>query len=444
MKKLLISLNIFFFSLSLLLTGCDHLPFPWEPGQIASRPVSGQLLADWLGLQFKLIRTTRNVGAPFLGIHFAYSSIALYESIVHSDPRYRSLGGQLQDLASLPAPPKGTTVCWSASANAALASMLRAFYGRTPGHTPRIDSLEAVYAEQFARAGYSQTAIQAGTDYGRSVAQAVLEYARTGGSATVHPPYVAPVGEGLWEPTPPSFTPAEFPYWGTNRTFVKGSIADVLPPAPPVFSTAPASAFYAMVKEVYDVSNQLTKEQERIARYWEDVPNGQFFSAQGHWSSILRAVITQRKLSLLESSVAYAKMSIAMSDASIAAFRAKYTHNLIRPVTYIHRYFKQPTWRSWIISPNHPEYPSAHASLAMAAATALSEALGSTISFTDRSYEDVGFPVRNYQSFEAAAQEAGISRLYAGVNYKPSVEAGQSMGRKTAHNVITRLRFRHY
>jgi hypothetical protein len=98
-------------------------------------------------------------------------------------------------------------------------------------------------------------------------------------------------------------------------------------------------------------------------------------------------------------------------------------------------------WQPLIITPSHPEYPAAHASVSMAAATALTECLGSSLAFTDHSYDDLGFKPRSFKNFEAAGIEAGLSRFYGGIHYKPSIDAGYALGRKVAANVLAGLKF---
>jgi hypothetical protein len=98
-----------------------------------------------------------------------------------------------------------------------------------------------------------------------------------------------------------------------------------------------------------------------------------------------------------------------------------------------------PDWKSLIITPNHPEYPAAHATVSTAAATALSDALGQSVSFTDHTYDDIGFQPRSFISFEEAANEAGRSRLYGGIHYTPSIDAGHVLGKKTATVVLAGL-----
>jgi hypothetical protein len=77
----------------------------------------------------------------------------------------------------------------------------------------------------------------------------------------------------------------------------------------------------------------------------------------------------------------------------------------------------------------------------MAAAMALTYSLGNNIKFTDHSYDDLGFQPRSFKNFEDAGKEAGLSRLYGGIHYRPSIEAGYVLGAKTAENVKNHIHF---
>ena len=407
-----------------------------------SKPGSGKLLSDWIGLQLHLIRNTKGISQGQIFKYAGLSSIALYESVVHAEKKYRSLAGQLQEFDGLPAAPTDKNTCWHASANAALATILRTFYTSDPLHLKKIDSLETRYQTQFSKEGCSGSDLQTGADYGKAVALAVVAWSKTDGSAKVHPAYQVPKGDGLWEPTPPAFGAPLAPYAYHNRTCVKGSTENTLPPVPAAFSTDPSSPFYIMVKEVYDVSTNLTEEQKAIALFWDDLPDGRSYGAGGHWASIFKQVNDQQKLSLIEAAEAFAKMNIALLDAFNACWKGKYTYNVLRPVTYIQKHMNHADWKPLIITPSHPEYPAAHASLSMAAATALTKTLGNNISFTDHSYDHLGYKARSYKNFEEAGKEAGISRLYGGIHYRPSIHAGYTLGSTTANNVLKGLEFK--
>lgn len=400
-----------------------------------------QLLPDWIKLHLQLVRSTKGLSQVHIGRNFTYASIAFYESIVHGFPKYKTLSGQLQDLAILLPPPTTANFCWAASANAAMASALRSFYGASPQSVRKIDSLEMHYASSFTNEGFSREKIRAATSYGRSVATSILEWAKTDGSTVKHPAYEIPKGDGLWEPTPPSNAAPAGPFLSKNRTCIKGSVDNTLPPPPLKFSADQGSDFYKMVRELTDASQHLTEDQRAMGLFWDDFPDGKYYGALGHWASILRQVIEEKNITLIKGAEAFAKMSTAFSDAMNACWKAKYTYNVLRPVTYVNRYMNQPDWKPLIVTPSHPEYPAAHASVSMAAATALSESLGGSISFTDHSYDDLGFKARTFKNFEEAGKEAGLSRFYGGIHYKPSIEAGYILGKKVATNVLQGLKF---
>lgn len=401
---------------------------------------SGKLLAGWIELHLYLIRHTKGISQGAINRNMVFTSIATYESIVYGDPKHKSLGGQLQDFPKQPAPPQAKNFCWAASANAAYATTLRLLYGAAL--QLKVDSAENYYAAQFEAAGCSKEAIRIAADYGKAIATTVVKWSKTDGSATQYPPYAAPKGEGLWETTPPDFPPAVAPNLSKARLLVKGSADHALPPPPPAFSKEATSPFYKMVDEVYTTSQTLSPEQKNIALFWDDFPDGRYYGGVGHWASIARQVIVQKNLSLVVSVEAMTKMSICLSEAMSACFKAKYTYNVLRPVTYITRYMNHPEWQPLIVTPAHPEYPAAHASISMAAATALTDALGNNVSFTDHTYDDLGFPSRSFSSFEAAAKEAGVSRLYGGIHYQPSIDAGFELGRVVADNVLKGVRVR--
>lgn len=404
---------------------------------ISGEPKSGKILSDWMAIQISAIRNTNNPSHHFR--QNCYISIALYESLVNSDNNYKSLANHLNGLDSFPEPPKTQNVCWEASGNAALAQMLKFFYADNPVTVERIDSMEKACISQLLKEGYKMTEIEKGIDYGNTVATSVLDYCKLDGSDKENADYVVPKGDGMWEPTPPKFAKAMRPYAKNSRTIIRGSTENTLPPPPCPFSKDSASEFYNMVLEVCKESDLKDQEHTAVALHWDDAPDGTSIGAGGHWLNILRNEIINREISLLEGSRLWAAMSIAMFDASIGCFTAKYTYNVMRPVTYIRNYMNRPEWNPLIITPSHPEYPAAHATISMAAATVLAKLLGDNTPFVDNTYEYKGLKPRNFSCFTDAGKEAGMSRLYGGIHYRPSIEAGYVMGEKIANNVLAAL-----
>ncbi|MEO6000564.1 MAG: phosphatase PAP2 family protein, partial [Chitinophagaceae bacterium] len=157
--------------------------------------------------------------------------------------------------------------------------------------------------------------------------------------------------------------------------------------------------------------------------------------------SILKQVLERDKTMLDKAAIAYALMGITVYDASISCWQTKYFYNVVRPITYIRTVLGHSTWSPLFATPGHPEYPAAHAVLSAAAADALSYVLGDNYSFTDHTYDYLGMQSRSYSSFRAFGEDAGHSRLYAGIHYKPSIIAGLGQGRKVASNIRSKLRF---
>src|SRR4030095_15181280 len=209
------------------------------------------------------------------------------------------------------------------------------------------------------------------------------------------------------------------------------SAATIIPPSVP-FSTDPGSLFYGYANQVYTTGINLTTEQTNIALYWADGPGT--ITPPGHSISMLKNVLINEDANLEEASIAYAKLGIAISDAFLACWKAKYIYNLCRPVTYI-REFIDSTWSPLIGTPPFPEYPSGHSIQSGAMATVLTDIYGPSYSFTDiTNGANFGGP-RTFDSFEDAAQEAAVSRLYGGIHFETGNQSGLAMGVIVGNNV---------
>jgi hypothetical protein len=394
---------------------------------------TSEVLDKWMTMQIRLLRNATGVPNHAFARHVAYAGVAAIESLAPglgtSEHSLRKWNG----LTGLPSPAPGVKYFYPANVNAAMAAINRSFFPNASAvDKAAIDSLETSLNLEFAsRRG---TAIlSASADYGRAVAAAVFGWCETDGYKNAGNPYTPPVGDGLWVPAPPAFAPASTPYFGNNRTIISGSTAGTQAPAPPAYSIEPGSAFYSMVKEVYDVSQTLTDDQKAMALFWRDIPG---VSSPGHWLSIVQQVIRKTNARLDRAALAYALTGAAVNDGLIATFKAKYQYNLVRPVTYIQNVLGHKNWVAFLGTPAHPEYVSAHSSLSSAAAAVLERLFGNIGNFTDHTYDYMGFAPRTYGSFKAIGEEAGKSRLYAGIHYQISIDAGLVQGRKLAGNIF--------
>jgi hypothetical protein len=126
-----------------------------------------------------------------------------------------------------------------------------------------------------------------------------------------------------------------------------------------------------------------------------------------------------------------------MADAFIACWNTKYKYNRVRPVTVIKKLIDR-NWTPLLQTPPFPEYPSGHSVISAAAASVLTHLFGDSFSFTDDTEEEFGLPVKKFQSFAAAAEEAALSRLYGGIHFRDAIENGVKEGEQIGKWVITR------
>ena len=400
--------------------------FDHEQGHLKqTKTYSSSVLTDWIKMDLQLLRDNPTRLNNFVMLHhWAYSSIALYEAVAPGMPSYQSLYGQLNEMPAMPAPAPGKQYHWPTTANAVLASMIYNFYHDSITQASREsivnleNSLNVNYQQQVDALTFERS-----KEFGQQIATRVFQWALTDGYVTSHPPYLLPVGPGQWEKTPTAFQAPQRPYWGTNRPLMKGSVVASALPAPPSFSTDPASDFHKAAKAVFDVSQNLTADEKAQVLFWRDVPGG----GHAHWLSIFLQTLYKEgnNIALDQAALLYAKLGISQNDARISCWKAKYQYNLIRPVSYINANITNP-WNSFITTPNHPEYPSAHSSFSAPAAYVLTRELGDNYSFIDDSYNFLSLPARTYSSFYHAADEAGESRVLGGLHYRFSITAGNT------------------
>lgn len=425
-------------------TACENHNSSLAPAAEVSAAAStyrADVALAWLNLQLKLVRTTPAGPVNIFGRPFGYSGIAGYEAVVPGMRAATSLGGQLNGLVGLPTADQTKAYHWALSVNAALAAISRGLFANaSAANKVTIDSLEAANVAAY-QAGLNPEVQARSIDFGKKVGAAVFDWSKTDGYDNTAA-YTPPTGPGLWVPTAPALAPAGFANWSNNRPQMAGSGAGADPSPPLAYSATPGSPFYAMAQEVYDISQTLTPEQRAIAIFWNDVPNGHNFTPPGHWISILTQVLAKEQPSLDRALMAYAKVGISMNDAGLSCFKTKYTYNVLRPISYVRGELGHPAWLSLIPTPNFPDYSATHAALSAAAAEALTSIFGANYAFTDQNYVQFGLGARSYASFEQAGAEASISRLYGGIHYRASCEAGGAQGRKVTQNINAKLALR--
>jgi membrane-associated phospholipid phosphatase len=177
-----------------------------------------------------------------------------------------------------------------------------------------------------------------------------------------------------------------------------------------------------------------------IAFYWADNA-GESGTPVGHWISIASQMVSERHMTLEDAARLMVLTAAAQADAFIASWGYKYQYNFIRPRTYIRRLIDS-TWEPLIPTPPFPEYPSGHSTQSAAAAAVLTALVGDDVAFEDSTSVSIGHAVRQFASFNAASQEAGMSRIYGGIHFPSGNTSGRALGECVGAKVMDRARVR--
>ncbi|MBK9736278.1 MAG: vanadium-dependent haloperoxidase [Saprospiraceae bacterium] len=200
------------------------------------------------------------------------------------------------------------------------------------------------------------------------------------------------------------------PFYGKLKLWSVPSVEIVRPLPPP----APGSAeFNKAADELLSLKGNLSNEQRKIANWWSDGLGT--YTPPGHWNRFATDYIVKYKMNPLRTARVYAYLNMAIHDAGISCWDAKYYYHYPRPIQVMNGY------KTILGTPNFPSYTSGHSSFSAAAATVLSNI----------------FPADKAQ-FVTWAQEASESRIYGGIHFRFDCEAGLEAGKKVAEYTISK------
>ncbi|MCF1714596.1 vanadium-dependent haloperoxidase [Flavihumibacter sp. RY-1] len=366
---------------------------------------------------------------------YSYTSLASYEAIRHLQSDQPSLTAKLPGFKAMPLPEQGKEYDF-------LLSATRAFLSVANSLTFSVDTLlqyEKVVLATY-KSGLDPEVYERSIAFGETIAKKIMEraaidnYPQTRGK----PRYIGSRLPGKWKPTAPDYSDAVEPCWGDMLPFYNDSVAAYpLPPAP-AYSMNQSDSFYKQVMEVYTIGNNLTEEQKLIATYWDDNPfvtehEGHLMFANkkitpgGHWMGIASIACKKAGTDPVKTARVLALTAMSLMDGFIVCWDAKYKYELVRPITVINEQLDK-NWLPYLQTPPFPEYPSGHSVITAAAATVLTIELGENFAFHDDSDKEYIGLERDFNSFQEAAAEASISRVYGGIHFRPAVEEGTKLG----------------
>lgn len=382
---------------------------------------------------------------------FAYPNIAAYEIIAQENDSYTSLSGQLKELTEIPKATINNPVNYQVAALVAHIDLSRRLIFSEDKIIYYRDSLYQIWKSKNPKE------FKSSKEYGLKVADHIfLWMGKDNYNQTRTMPKFNVISEdpSRWQPTPPSYMDGIEPHWNKIRTFAIDSAAQFKPIPPPPFSLEKESDFYKELIEVYDISNKITEngdesEEVAIAQFWDcnpfvSVTRGHLMFATkkispgAHWIGICKIACKKTDANFNKTVYAYTKTSLALADAFISCWDEKYRSNLIRPETLINEHIDE-NWKPILQTPPFPEYVSGHSVASGAAAVALTDVFGDNFAFDDDTELIYGLPIRSFSSFNQAASEAAISRMYGGIHYRAAVEIGVKQGRDLGKFVVDNL-----
>jgi hypothetical protein len=150
-------------------------------------------------------------------------------------------------------------------------------------------------------------------------------------------------------------------------------------------------------------------------------------SPGAHWLGITGIACKQAKADFPKAMKVHTMVAISLMDGFISCWDEKFRSNRIRPETAIRRYI-DPNWKPLLQTPPFPEYLSGHSTISAASAVILTHYFGDKFKYTDTVEKRFGLPAREFNSFQEAAIEAGISRFYGGIHFMDAIDNGRTQG----------------
>jgi len=387
---------------------------------------SASVVLEWNQLTLNAIRQT-GMNTPLASRALAITQAAVYDAVVAIDRSFEPYHAHV--VASRGASPE-------AAAAQAAHDTLTALFPAQAG------TFDAALAADLV--GIPPGRARQGIAVGHEVARQILDWRTADGSgATV--PYTPGTDPGDWQPTPPAFLPSLAPQWPNVTPFALSAGSQFRPAAPPALDSAEYAVAFNEVKDLGRAdSTTRTTDQTQIAFFWRDGAGTSY--AFGHWNTIAQGVSTERGLDLVADARLFALLNVATADALISTWDAKYTYDLWRPVTAIGAADTDGNpdteldagWGPLLTTPNFSSYTSAHSTVSAAAAGVLTALFGDDYHFTVGS-EGLAGVTRSFASFDAAAAEAGRSRVYGGIHYQFDSTAGLEVGARLADYVMDGL-----
>ena len=427
MRKRFTILALVFFGLFVRASVAYEYSSPQGEQRAEDTPAAGlNPVVQWNRVLLQIVRTP---GAQPATVHptrsFAILHAAIYDAVNAIDGTHKPY------LVTLSEVPKEASQ--EAAADAATHEVLVALY---PAFKAKLD---AQFQQSLAQIADGWEKIE-GIAIGVAVADQILALRSNDGSNAALPNYVFGTAPGDYQSTPPNFPPhPQFTNWPQVTPFALKRANQFRPDPPPALTSDEYSDAFNEVKSLGIAnSTTATPDQSLTGFFW----NG---AIQNYWNEIAQTASIAHNLSTAQNARLFALLNLSVADSVIAFYDAKYTYNFWRPVTAIRAADTDnnpetqvdPNWLPEVgkTAPD-PSYPGAHAVISAAAAEVLHSFFGREHFDFQVTSEVMPGTERSFTNFSAAAEEATLSRIFAGQHFRFDLTAGHHLGQETADFVV--------
>jgi len=388
-------------------------------------PTAAQnIVTDWNTIASQTIVQNGGKSPAAASVWFAYAAIAAYDAVNAIEPRH-------QPFYYFERAPRGAS-----KEAGALAAAHRVLVHYFPAQQATLD---ADYALSLAAIAVNPSAKTEGATVGEASAAATIA-ARAGDGLEADVLYTPGSGPGAWQMTPPKYLPAATPWLGQMRPFTMKSPSQFLPEGPTPLDSVQWERDYIITEALGRATGSLrTPGQSEIGLFWTEHTSQQYARAFNYLAE-------SQKLDVSESTRLLAILWTGYADAAIGCFNGKYHYSFWRPVTAIPagggnaELTADTAWTSLGITPNHPEYPAAHACVTSALSHLIEGYFGTSnvrivvdsLVFTD------GVHTHVFENTNDLFAEVFWARIYAGFHYYHSLEDGGTLGRRVSRQLLRR------
>jgi PAP2 superfamily protein len=385
-------------------------------------------VTDWNHIMLEATLTPPATPAPVSTRSTAIVQAAVFDAVNGIDPQYTPIHVWRRG-------PRNASKR-AAAVQAAYAILIRLY----PAQSDTLDQQRSASLMGISRGWGAERSesIQKGIEWGQTVADAIWAWRSNDGFAQTLPPFTGGTAPGEWRPTPPAFAPGLTPQLGHVTPWVIQSPSQFRPPAPPALDSAEYTADFNEIKVMgRNSSASRSTDETDYALFWNPGNPPEF------WDPVATGLAEKHHFSLLQTAHLLAHVNLAMSDAIIGCWDAKYAYVSWRPITAIQladtdgnpETLADPAWTPLLVTPPFPGYPSAHSCASSAAARVLSHYFGEHTAITVTNDALPG-QMRVFSSFSAALEEIVNARVFGGIHFRTDCNAGQALGTSVGEYVV--------